>query len=463
MARISFGAVDLTVGTPWKKILIFTLPMLIGNIAQQLYSTVDTIVVGNYASDGKLAIAAVGSALPILNMMLVLFIGISAGASVMVAQYFGAKNRKALSFTVGNCITATAIATIALVAVLSPFIRQILVLLNTPENILDMCYDYLMISLLGIAGMAFYNILSGILRGLGDSVSALIFLLVATVINIALDIYFVVGLKMDVAGVALATVIAQMVSSILCLIKLSFMKQHFDFGMKYLKPSAEYIKTLIRLGLPSGLTQAIISSAMIIVQALTNQFGETFIAANVIIMRVDGFAMMPNFSFGMGLTTFAGQNVGAGKYDRVVKGAKQGTAMALICSAFITVAILLFGKNLMGLFVDSADNTAELVDLSYRLMMILAVGYIAMAVTQSLSGIMRGAGDTMTPMWISLITTVAARVPIAYAISFLTKTEALPHGRKECIQISLLCSWVLGAILTAISYKRGKWKSRAIK
>ncbi|MBQ3088164.1 MAG: MATE family efflux transporter [Clostridia bacterium] len=437
--------------------------MLIGNIAQQLYSTVDTIVVGNYASDGKLAIAAVGSALPILNMMLVLFIGISAGASVMVAQYFGAKNRKALSFTVGNCITATAIATIALVAVLSPFIRQILVLLNTPENILDMCYDYLMISLLGIAGMAFYNILSGILRGLGDSVSALIFLLVATVINIALDIYFVVGLKMDVAGVALATVIAQMVSSILCLIKLAFMKQHFDFGMKYLKPSAEYIKTLIKLGLPSGLTQAIISSAMIIVQALTNQFGETFIAANVIIMRVDGFAMMPNFSFGMGLTTFAGQNVGAGKYDRVVKGAKQGTAMALICSAFITVAILLFGKNLMGLFVDSADNTAELVDLSYRLMMILAVGYIAMAVTQSLSGIMRGAGDTMTPMWISLITTVAARVPIAYAISFLTKTEALPHGRKECIQISLLCSWVLGAILTAISYKRGKWKSRAIK
>ncbi len=463
MARISFGAVDLTVGTPWKKILIFTLPMLIGNIAQQLYSTVDTIVVGNYASDGKLAIAAVGSALPILNMMLVLFIGISAGASVMVAQYFGAKNRKALSFTVGNCITATAIATIALVAVLSPFIKQILVLLNTPENILDMCYDYLMISLLGIAGMAFYNILSGILRGLGDSVSALIFLLVATVINIVLDIYFVVGLKMDVAGVALATVIAQMVSSILCLIKLAFMKQHFDFGIKYLKPSAEYIKTLVRLGLPSGLTQAIISSAMIIVQALTNQFGETFIAANVIIMRVDGFAMMPNFSFGMGLTTFAGQNVGAGKYDRVAKGAKQGTAMALICSAFITVAILLFGKNLMGLFVDSADNTAELVDLSYRLMMILAVGYIAMAVTQSLSGIMRGAGDTMTPMWISLITTVAARVPIAYAISFLTKTETLPHGRKECIQISLLCSWVLGAILTAISYKRGKWKSRAIK
>lgn len=459
MAKLNLGAVDLTTGTPWKRILRFTLPMLIGNIAQQFYSTVDTIIVGRYASNGDYAIAAVGSALPILNMMLVLFIGISAGASVMVAQYFGAKNRKALSITVGNCITATLIASVILIAALSPFIRQILVLLNTPQNILQWCYEYLMISLIGIAGMAFYNILSGILRGLGDSVSALVYLLVATGINIVLDIYFVAALKMDVAGVALATIIAQFISSLLCLIKLSRMKEHFDFGFKYLKPSGNYIKTLVKLGLPSGITQAIISSAMIIVQSLTNQFGEQFIAANVIIMRVDGFAMMPNFSFGMGLTTYAGQNVGAGLYDRVIKGAKQGTLMAVGCSTVITAVILLFGRHLMGVFTE----TAELVNLAAQLMMILAVGYIAMAITQSLSGIMRGAGDTMTPMWISLITTVAARVPLAYGISYLTATEALPNGRKECIQISLLCSWVLGAILTTIFYARGKWKNKALK
>ena len=464
MAKLSLGSVDLTKGTPWKQILIFTLPMLIGNIAQQLYSTVDTIVVGNYAENGKNAIAAVGSALPILNMMLVLFIGISAGASVMVAQYFGARNRKALSLTVGNCITATAIATVGLIALISPVLKPILVMLKTPITIRQDCYEYLMISLVGIAGMAFYNILSGILRGLGDSFSALIYLLVATVTNIALDIWFVAGLEMGVAGVALATVIAQCISSALCLLKLSRMGQHFDFGLKYLKPTKNYLVTLIKLGIPSGLTQAIISSAMIIVQALTNQFGEEFIAANVIIMRVDGFAMMPNFSFGMALTTYAGQNVGAGLYDRVKKGAKQGAFMAVACSAVITVVILLFGKHLMGLFIDSSETDASgIVDLSYRLMMILAVGYIAMAVTQSLSGIMRGAGDTMTPMWISLITTVAVRVPIAYGISYLTATEALPNGRKECIQISLLCSWVLGAVLTAIFYARGKWKSKAIK
>ena len=459
MANRLTGTVDMTVGTPWKKILQFTLPMLIGNIAQQFYSTVDTIVVGRYAADGDNAIAAVGSALPILNMLLVLFIGISAGASVMVAQYFGAKNRKALSITVGNCITATIIACVGLIAIAAPFIRQILVMLNTPESILQWCYEYLMISLIGIAGMAYYNILSGILRGLGDSFSSLVYLLIATVINIVLDIYFVAVLKMDVAGVALATVIAQMISSILCMIKLARMKEHFDFGFKYLKPSGNYIKTLVKLGLPSGLTQAIISSAMIIVQSLTNQFGEQFIAANVIIMRVDGFAMMPNFSFGMALTTYSGQNVGAGLYERVTKGAKQGTLMAVGCSTVITGVILLFGKYLMGVFTE----TAELVSLAARLMVILAVGYIAMAVTQSLSGIMRGAGDTMTPMWISLITTVAVRVPLAYGISFLTVTEALPNGRKECIQISLLCSWVIGALLTVFFYARGKWKSKAIK
>lgn len=457
MFKKLFAPTDMTKGAPWKSILVFTIPMLIGNIAQQLYNTVDSIVVGQYIGDN--ALAAVGSAAPILNMLLVLFIGISAGASIMVSQYFGAKNRKSLSHTIGTCITVTAIACIGLIAVASPFIRTILVFLNTPAAIIDGCADYLMISLVGIAGMAYYNILSGVLRGMGDSFSPLVYLLIATVLNIGLDIFFVVVVQMGVAGVALATVIAQLISGMLCLIKLTKMRQHFDFGFSYLKPMGSYVKTLIKLGLPSGLTQAIISSAMILVQSLTNQFGEHFIAANVVVMRVDGFAMMPNFSFGMALTTYAGQNVGAGLYDRVTKGAKQGTLMAIGCSTLITLSILLFGKGLMSVFTD----TQSLIDLSYYQMQILAVGYIVFAVTQSLSGIMRGAGDTMTPMWVSLITTVAIRVPIAYLISYLTTTPELPHGRSECIQVSLLLSWVIGGILTAIFYRLGKWKNKAIK
>jgi len=457
MLKSLFAPTDMRVGAPWKSILTFTLPMLIGNIAQQLYSTVDSIVVGNYVGDN--ALAAVGSAMPILNLLLVLFIGISSGASIMVAQYFGAQNRKALSHTIGNCITVTLIACVLLIAVATPLIWPLLRLLNTPETIIADCAGYLIVSLVGIAGMAFYNILSGVIRGMGDSVSVLIYLLVATVINIFLDVYFVKELGMGVPGVALATVIAQAVSSVLCLIKLSKMREHFDFKFKFLKPVGQYVKTIIRLGLPSGATQAIMSSAMIVVQSLTNQFGEQFIAANVIIMRVDGFAMMPNFSFGMALTTYAGQNVGAKLYDRVTQGAKQGTLLAVACSTAITGVILLFGKGLMGCFTE----TPELVNLSYNLMKILAVGYIAMAVTQSLSGIMRGAGDTMTPMWISLITTVLVRIPIAYGISWATRTPELPHGQSVCIQISLLITWVLGAVLTAIFYARGNWKTKAIE
>ena len=457
MFKKIFAPTDMTVGTPWKSILAFTFPMLIGNIAQQLYNTVDTIVVGKYIGDN--ALSAVGSAGPIINMLLVLFIGISAGATIMVSQYFGARNREALSQTIGNCVTITAICCAVLSVIMLPLIRPILVALNTPSSILEDCTGYLQICLIGIAGLAYYNILSGIIRGLGDSVSALIYLLVATGINIVLDLFFVAYCKMGVPGVALATIIAQIVSAACCMVKLTRMQQNFDLTWKHLKPVGSYMKTIVRLGLPSGLTQAIFSSAMIIVQSLTNCFGEQFIAANVVVMRVDGFAMMPNFSFGTALTTYAGQNVGAGQYDRVTKGAKQGTLMAVGTSAVITGVILLLGKQLMHIFTD----TQELVELSYSLMLILAVGYIAVAVTQSLSGIMRGAGDTMTPMWISLITTVAVRVPIAYGISFLTRTAELPYGQKECIQISLLLSWVIGAVLTAIFYRIGKWKNKAIK
>lgn len=448
--------VDMTVGSPWKKIVLFAVPMLVGNIAQQLYNTVDSVVVGNYVGDN--ALAAVGSAGPILNLLIVLFVGISVGAGIMVSQYFGAREREKLSVTIGNCITLTAIATLFVMIAASLVARPLLELLGTPESIIDWCHSYLLILFIGSAGLAYYNILSGVLRGLGDSMSALVYLLVSTVLNIILDLLFVVKLGMGVNGVALATVIAQFISALLCLLRLMKMKEYFDMHKTHLRIQKKYSGMIIRLGLPSGITQAILSMAMIVVQSLTNSFGEMFIAANVIVMRVDGFAMMPNFSFGTAMTTYAGQNVGARQDERVVAGAKQGTLIAVVISAVITGLILLFGKFLMGIFT----KTPELVELSRDMMGILAVGYIAMAVTQSLSGVMRGAGDTMTPMWISIATTILIRVPIAYGISYLTRTPQLPNGRQECIFISLLISWVLGALITYVFYRRGKWKEKAV-
>lgn len=447
-----FSATDMTTGTPWKRIVIFTLPMLLGNIAQQLYSTVDSIVVGKYVGDN--ALAAVGSATPILNLLLVLFVGISMGASIMVAQYFGAKQREDLSQTIGNCITLTAISVLIIMVVSVVITRPLLELLGTPVSIIDWCTDYLLISFLGSVGSAYYNILCGVLRGLGDAFSALIYLLVATVINIVLDIVFVANFNMGVAGVAWATIIAQAVSAVFCFLRLAKMTDLFDLKWSYLKLNKVYANKVISLGLPSGLTQAIMSLAMIIVQSLTNSFGEAFIAANVIVMRVDGFAMLPNMSFGTAMTTYTGQNVGARKAERVTQGAKQGTILAVATSTVLTLLILAFGKQLMGIFTE----TTSLVELSRTIMGIIAPGYIAVAVTMSLSGVMRGAGDTMTPMWISLFTTVAVRVPIAYIIAFLTRSVEMPNGNQFCVQISLVSSWILGALITTIIYLRGRWK-----
>ena len=451
-----FKPVDMTKGDPVKVIITFTIPMLIGNVAQQLYNTADSIIVGRFVGDN--ALAAVGSAGPILNLMLVLFMGIATGASIMVSQYFGSRKREELSKTIGVCITLTLIASL-FIMIVGPFIaKPLLNLLNTPASIIDWCYQYLVIIFLGMAGGGLYNILSGVLRGLGDSVSALIYLLVATFLNIILDIVFVANFNMGVAGVAWATIIAQFVSAGLSLWKLTRMQDLFDMKKEYLIPEKEYSGRLIRLGLPSGVTQAIFSMSMIVVQSLTNSFGEMFIAANVIVMRIDGFVMLPAFSFGSAMTTYAGQNIGARQMDRVTEGAKKGTLVAMGISAVLTAVILLFGKHLMAIFTD----TQELITLSNNMMRIIAVGYVLMEVTQCLSGVMRGAGDTVTPMWISIISSVALRIPLAYGLVWLSKTPELPQGNCAMMYVSMLISWSIGALLTFLVYRRGAWKEKAM-
>lgn len=451
-----FAPVDMTEGHPVKQIVKFTIPMLLGNVAQQLYNTVDSIIVGRFVGDN--ALAAVGSAGPILNLMLVLFMGIAVGASIMVSQYFGARQREHLSKTIGASMTLTAIASLFIMIVGPLITRPILELLGTPESIIDWCTSYLLIIFIGIAGGGFYNIMSGVLRGLGDSISALIYLLVSTVLNIILDLVFVVYFRMGVSGVAFATVLAQFVSAYLTIRKLTRMSNIFDLKKEYLIPEKYYTVNLIKLGLPSGVTQAIFSMSMIVVQNLTNTFGEQYIAANVIVMRVDGFVMLPAFSFGTAMTTFAGQNIGAGKMDRVLKGAKNGTLAAMGISAVLSVLILIFGKFIMGIFT----STQDLINMSYNMMCILIIGYIAMEVTQCLSGIMRGAGDTVTPMWISLVTSIVLRVPMAYIFVNLTKTPELPTGNCYMMQLSMLITWTIGAFITFVMYKVGRWKNKAI-
>ena len=400
-----FSARDMTLGSPWKRIAEFAFPMLLGNFAQQLYNTADSVIVGIFVGDN--ALAAVGSAMPILNLLLALFVGISTGAGIVISQHFGAKDRAGLSESIGNCITLTALASV-LIMVVGPLItRPFLELLGTPGSIIDWCTNYLNIFFIGIAGFFFYNMLSGVLRGMGDSFTALLFLLVSAALHVVLDLWFVASFGMGVPGVALATVIAQGISAVLCWLKLMRMKDLFDLNWKTLKLVPAMALRILKIGIPSGITQAIMATAGMVVLNLTNAMGETVIACNVIVMRVDGFAMLPNMTFGQAMSVYTGQNVGAGKLDRVHKGVKQGSIKALVTSAVITAILLLFGKYLFAIFTE----TPELIELAVKMMRVLAVGYVCISVTQVLGGVMRGAGDTVTPMWISIISTIFLGFP----------------------------------------------------
>ena len=450
-----FAPRDMTRGKPITEIIMFSIPLLLGNFAQQLYNTVDAIVVGNYIGDS--ALGAVGLTFPVLNLMLALFMGVSTGASIVVSQYFGAKNRELLSRAVGTLIVVTFWVGVITMAAGMLISRPLLVLLGTPPEMLDMAAAYLMIIFAGMLGCAYYNILGGILRGLGDSVSPLLYLLLATVLNIGLDILFVAAFHMTTDGVAWATIIAQSISALFCYRRLTRMTDVLHVSRKTLKLDRDIALRTLKLGMPAGLTQAIFSLQAVVVQSLMNTLGAAVVTAGTAVMRVDGFAMMPNFTFGIAATTFGGQNFGAKRLDRVHQGAKDALVLAICCSTVLTVTILLFGRQLMGVFTD----TELVVELGVRMLRILAVGYVAFSVTQTLSGIMRGLNETMIPMWISIVVTIIIRLPLAYLIAWATRSAAWPNGDPSCLYWSLLIAWVSGAIMTTWFYVRGKWRKRA--
>ena len=453
--RSLFGAQDMTVGSPMSCLLKFSIPLLIGNLAQQLYNTVDAIVIGNSAW-GDQGLAAVGLAGPIVNLLLVLFMGISTGASILSAQYFGAKDRPTLNKCIGASLFLIVVSGLIMMAA-GYFLSPMLIGLTTPPSpeVGQGATDYLQIFFLGIIGSGMYNIISGILRGLGDSMMPLLFLVIACVLNIFLDLAFVNS--MGVAGVALATIIAQGVSAVLCLWRLCHIRHICDVKVEHIiHPDKPLMLKIGALGLPSGITQAIFSMSAIIVQSLTNTLGDAMVAANTAIMRVDGFAMMPNFTFGTAATTYIGQNVGAGRGDRLKPGLKAMLLLGLISSTVLVAAILLFGPNIIGWFTE----TELTIQLGVQGLQTLAFGYICFSVTQVLQGSMRGAGETKLPMYISIIGTVILRMPLAYLMAALTKNETWPNGQPIALFGSLLISWVVSMMMTVVSYRMKFWRKK---
>ena len=452
-----FSPNNMSEGTPWKRLAMFAIPQILGNFAQQLYNTVDTIVVGN-SRWGYTALAAVGSSFPVLMVLMALFVGVATGTGIMVAQFFGARNKEGLGKTIANCTIMT-IAVSLFIMIVGPFIVDpMLKAINTLPELYDYCKTYLLISFLGIGGNFAYNIYGGMLRGMGDSFSALGFLLITTVLNIIGDLLLVE--RFGVAGVAFATIFAQAVSAVLCIRKVLSLKQYFTLTKKEWKPDGAYIKRIIGLGIPSGITMGLSSISNLLVTRLINSFGDSmFIAANSLTMRVDGYAMMPTMSMGMAMSTFAGQNIGAGRMDRVKIGLRQCIFMSLGITAVMGPLVLMFGPNLLRLFTpEQALN-----DMTMGLIYIIAPTYVINCISQPMMGVIRGAGDTISPMWMGIGTNIVLRLITAYGFVALAKNAGATLWTQErMVFLSMVFGMVVNAIITFFLYKYGRWKNLRI-
>lgn len=440
---------DMTQGKILKPLLFFALPMLFGNVFQQLYNTVDSIVVGQYV--GGEALAAVGTSFPVLHMLVALFMGIAMGSGVMVSQYFGAKDFVQLKKAVRTSITLTLIVGFGS-SVLGLFLaKPMLHLLNTPANVFDMAYEYVMIIFLATPASLLYNIISGILRGLGDSKWPLFFLIVASVINIVLDLLFVAVFRWGIAGAAWATLIAQFCAAVFSFIKLQHREEYVRLKRGDLRIDRDIVKHLIRLGLPSGLQDTAFSVGMIVIQSFTNTFGYAVMAAGNAVMRVDGFAVMPMGSISMATTTFIGQNVGAGKLDRVKKGARTAMLLIIGIGGTLSALVVIFGPALMRLFT-SDPRVLEVGGVALR---ILGPFYWLLGLSFLLGGILRGAGDALFPAIISLTTMILVRIPLAYFLAVKT-------GDYRGLYFSMISGFTIGAVANFLRFISGKWRGKAV-
>ncbi len=399
---------DLTEGPIFGKLIGFAIPVILGNLCFQLYNVVDSIVVGNYV--GTDALAAVGAVFPIMMLFNALFMGVSMGAQIVISQTFGAKDEEGLRTVTNTSIALAVIIGAAITLIGTPLARPLLKLIGTPANILSNSTTYLMIIFAGTLGNVFYNLGSGALRGMGDSRWPLVAMLVSSVTNIVLDLVFVIAFDMGVAGVAWATTIAHFLSGMIPLWRI----QSGDYPVRlYLKdilhPDGEASARIFKLGLPSSIQNAAMSLGSVVIQSFSNSFGSNFIAANTIIMKADGFAIMPMMGLGMASTSFVGQNIGAGKIDRARKGVHAGQISAIVVAAVVGVALFFLGEYIMKAF--GADGQVLMMGISG--IRFLAFCYAFVGLDQVTGGAMRGAGAAIAPA-ITSITANLCRIPLAY-------------------------------------------------
>lgn len=434
---------DMTAGSIPRLLISFAIPLLIGNLFQQLYNTVDSIVVGNYV--GKEALAAVGCTGPVINALVSVFIGLSTGSTVVIAQYFGAKDFEKLSqavhttilLTLATCVLLTVVGVLATPAMLR--------MMQTPEDVFDQAAEYLRIFFCGITGVHLYNSCAAILRAVGDSTRPLYLLIFCTLTNTVLDVLFTGFLGMGIAGAAWATVISQFLSAILVMRLLLRTDADYKVELSKLRIDLPILRKICLIGIPSAVQMGITSLSNVFVQSYVNRFESTILAGWTAYNRVDSFAMLPMMSLSTSITTFIGQNLGAGNLDRAKKAVRIGVVMGLVSMTILLTPLMLFAPQLTRLF----NSDSEVVRYGSWFIRVISPFYLAFAINQVYLGALRGAGNTRSSMFICLSSFVVFRQIYLFASYRL-------GGGLTAVALGYPAGWVLCTILLLLYYYLGK-------
>ena len=448
MARDRFVK-DMTQGRPYQLLLKFAFPLFIGNIFQQFYNLVDSIVVGQFV--GKNALGSIGTTNSLTFFFFSLMGGLSVGIGIIVSQYFGSNNKEKVKETIGTAITVIGVASM-LVFCLGFFLaRPVLTLMQTDPIILDDAVLYLRIIAIGSLGMGFYNGTSSILRGLGDSKSPLIFLIISSILNIGLDLLFVLVIPLGITGVALGTIVAQYVSAILCIGYAYKTNSFFRLSKKHLRPSEIIIRRACRLGIPVALQNSMISFSLIVLQAIVNTYGAVFTTAFTIVGRIESLVQQPFMSLGAALASYTGQNIGAGRIDRVQKGFKSANIMNFIIAGVVILAFWIFTKPIVSIFGNDPTTMKYAMD-GIR---ITSLFYGFLGMIYPTRNVLNGAGDAAFSLYTGIVECIG-RILFTYPLTLI------PFIGMYGVFFATGITWFLNGTFSYWRYRQGKWKKMRV-
>jgi putative MATE family efflux protein len=439
---------DLTEGKPSRLILQFATPMLIGNVFQQLYNVVDSVIVGHFL--GKEALAAVGASFPLLFMLISFVIGIASGSTIIISQYFGAKNMQQVKRSIDTMWVFLFFASLAVTALGIAFSGTIFELIRLPEDVMPQARLYFNVYLSGIILFFGFNATSAILRGLGDSKTPLYFLVIATFTNILFDLLFIVVFKWGIAGAAIATIISQGGAFITAIIYLN--RTHAIFNLSWRKLDFDWaiFRKSLNIGLPSGLQQTFVSLGMLALFRIVNDFGTNTVAAYSVALRIDSLAALASMNFGAALSTYVGQNLGAKKPERVYAGFLATFKMSSLVSLLVSLVVIVFRHQLMAMFTTDA----EVISIGAEYLLIVCSFYVVFSAMFVIGGLLRGAGATVVPMFITLFALWVIRIPASWWLS--------RHLGTAGIWWAIPIGWAIGAGFSWIYYLSGKWKKKVV-